>query len=570
MHHSLQNRLTYNYLLALGFIALLSVVSYLIIEFALQSKVNDARLINLAGRQSTLAQKIIKTSLILEHDKRNTASQEHLNIFKTAFEEWTMLHDALQRGDEKLGLQGHKSRSVRFLFASLEPHYKSIKSASETILHIEMSNDQAMYGTFTIAVDSLLVHEKPFLDKMNQITQQLDHEAIERVNFMRNVQFYLMLFTLLVLILEALFIFRPVVRKTVVYFKEMQESQDDLEASNKSLKKAEETLKLQAEELRASEEEIRQNMEEMAAINENLMRSTEELKQKNEILKEATEVLDLKNKQIRRSHDMLYEQKQELDQKNLNITNSIRYAKKIQEAIIPEPSEVSKHFNDAFVLYHPKDIVSGDFYWFAEKKNKKILIAADCTGHGVPGALMTMMGNSLINQIVNEYKITNPSEILGELDKKVIDTLQKATDSDKKQIHDGMDMAVLVVDYENSTVEFAAAHNPLLYFQNGEIHQIKGSKFPVGSSQYKSNKKFELHTIQAQPGDVFYIFTDGFQDQYNKEHGRKYMSKRFRNFMLLISHFSMTEQKRWLDEEFTYWQGDSPQTDDILVIGIKF
>jgi serine phosphatase RsbU (regulator of sigma subunit) len=378
-----------------------------------------------------------------------------------------------------------------------------------------------------------------------------------------------MILTLVAIILQVIFVFRPVVQRTVIYLEQILASKTALEKLNANLKLAEDNNRQKVEELRASEEEIRQNMEELAAINENLVRSTEELRQKNDILKEAAQMMDLKNKEIKRNRDQLFETSRLLEAKNESITNSIRYARRIQEAIIPEPHEVINHFKDAFIFYQPRDIVSGDFYWFSDRYAKKIIIAADCTGHGVPGALMTMMGNSLINEIVNEKGISNPSEILTELDKKIVQTLQRTSDADKKPIHDGMDVAVLTIDTEKMEIEFAAAHNPLYYMQDGEMQQIKGSKFPVGSSQY-GDKLFDYNLVKAKEGDVFYIFTDGFQDQYSQEAQRKYMSKRFRSFLLLISHLPMEEQRLKLMEEFNLWKGESPQTDDILVIGIKF
>jgi serine phosphatase RsbU (regulator of sigma subunit) len=568
MQRSLEYRLTSNYLLALGFIAFLTIVSYAVIRYSFSSKDKDGSLIRMAGRQGILSQQIIRTALVLEHKERNTDFSRDLKDLNHIFKEWENNHKALLNGDHKMNLDSKKSKHSQTLWASIEIPHQSIKKATEVILATPPTHDESTYGTLKIAVDSLLKHEKPYLNLIHKITQQYEKEAIQRLNMRQSYEFWLVVITLFVLFLEVIFIFRPAVKRTTLYFEQLQLSHKELEKVIQELKTAEENNRQKNEELRASEEEIRQNMEELSAINENLVKSTDELRQKNEILNEATKVLDLKNQEIRRNRDQLFEQSRLLETKNENITNSIRYARRIQDAIIPEPSEITKNFNDAFVLYHPRDIVSGDFYWFSEKHSQKVIIAADCTGHGVPGALMTMMGNSLINEIVNEKGITNPSEILHELDKKIIQTLQRPTDVDKKPIHDGMDIAVLTVDPDNRTLQFASAHNPLYYVQDGEMQQVKGSKFPVGSLQY-GTKLFELNTIQGKPGDVFYIFTDGFQDQYSQEAQRKYMSKRFRNFLLLISHLPLAEQQTKLAEEFDIWKGDSPQTDDILIIGIK-
>ncbi|NJO02332.1 MAG: SpoIIE family protein phosphatase [Bacteroidia bacterium] len=291
---------------------------------------------------------------------------------------------------------------------------------------------------------------------------------------------------------------------------------------------------------------------------------------KAEILTEAAKILDNKNKQIRNVRDRFIEQSKVLEDINKNITNSIRYAQRIQEAIIPDKAWVTNHFRDAFICYLPKDIVSGDFYWFSEKKTVegtvKILIAADCTGHGVPGAFMTVMGNALINEIINEMHITRPDQILSELDRKIIHTLSS---NGKPEIHDGMDMVVLSINDDNKTIEYAAAHNPLYYVRRQQLYELKGSKFAVGSSQYRTRKEFGLHTIQVEMGDVFYVFTDGFQDQFGKKEKRKYMTRRFRKFLLSINRLPLQRQGELVDSEFQNWKEDISQTDDVLVIGFR-
>jgi phosphoserine phosphatase RsbU/P len=569
MQQSLKYRLTSNYLLALGFIAGLTVISYLIVRSSLVAKRADARVISVAGRQSALGQKIIRTALVLEHKERNEDFGGDLIDLKQTYQEWAKNHLALQSGSPELDLHGKNSPEVIALFQKINPHFESIQKATQIIIALQPNHDEPTYATLKIAVDTLLRHESRYLGLMKEISTRYDREANMGLKSTQNWQLGLMILTLIAIVLQVVFIFRPVVRRTVIYLEQILESKTALEKLNANLKISEESNRQKAEELRASEEEIRQNMEELAAINENLVRSTEELRQKNDILKEAAQMMDLKNKEIKRNRDQLFEASRLLEAKNESITNSIRYARRIQEAIIPEPPEVINHFKDAFIFYQPRDIVSGDFYWFSDRYDKKIIIAADCTGHGVPGALMTMMGNSLINEIVNEKAITNPSEILTELDKKIVQTLQRTSDADKKPIHDGMDVAVMTIDTHKMEIEFAAAHNPLYYLQDGEMQQIKGSKFPVGSSQY-GDKLFDYNLVKAKEGDVFYIFTDGFQDQYSQESQRKYMSKRFRSFLLLISHLPMEEQRLKLIEEFNAWKGESPQTDDILVIGIKF
>ncbi|OJJ20078.1 hypothetical protein BKI52_16525 [marine bacterium AO1-C] len=311
----------------------------------------------------------------------------------------------------------------------------------------------------------------------------------------------------------------------------------------------------------------------------------EEILTQAENLKEAVEQLNVKNV--------------ELEQTNKHITDSINYARRIQQALLCDPGEVIRNFKEAFVFLAPKDIVSGDFYWFNEDifahKNEpigiqttappiydededntkrlhprvKVLIAADGTGHGVPGAFMTVMGQNLLDEIILNQKITEPSQILYELDYRLTKTLQGTKADHQKQINDGMDVAILALDEVARKVYFSGAKNPFWYVRNGEIHQVKGSKFPIGSRQYRTSKVFETFTMDMQEDDRYYIFTDGFQDQFGGTSGRKYMRKYFRNFLLEVSKEPMSTQKRLLETELRDWQGDNPQTDDILIMGVR-
>jgi serine phosphatase RsbU (regulator of sigma subunit) len=287
----------------------------------------------------------------------------------------------------------------------------------------------------------------------------------------------------------------------------------------------------------------------------------------------------------------------ELESKNHEVestlrkmSDSIRYASRIQTAILSKEREIQNFFRDSFIFYRPKDIISGDFYWFTEttpepeyvmqdgvsvlhgfKDPKAILAAVDCTGHGVPGAFMTVIGNDLLTSIISEEKITKAKTILETLDRKVKTYLRQ---EENTQSRDGMDMALLVIDSFNQTLEYAGAKNPIVYIRKGEMTEIKPSKYPIGGSQIQ-RKIFESHTIEYQDGDIFYLFSDGFQDQFGGEviegsHERKYTSKRLKELLLKIHQLPFKEQSEALEAEFLAWQGDNRQTDDVLVMGVKF
>ncbi len=284
------------------------------------------------------------------------------------------------------------------------------------------------------------------------------------------------------------------------------------------------------------------------------------------------------------------QQKEEIEDKNKkleetykHIRDSVVYASRIQQAILGTPEEIiNKIGNEAFIFYRPRDIVSGDFYWSAEIKacplkkdddtvahwkgdQVKILVAADCTGHGVPGAFMTVMGNDFLNEIVLEAEIYNPQKILIELDKKVIANLSRQS----KQMNDGMDLGVIALNVTKKEMIFSGAKNPLYFVRNGEIREIRGSKFPIGGLQYQVPKHYESEAIVLQSGDTFYLSSDGFQDQFGEAANRKYMKKRFRNYLHTISTLPMAEQAEKMKFEFESWKGKMLQTDDVLVVGVR-
>jgi|GEM_PF-924633 len=255
-----------------------------------------------------------------------------------------------------------------------------------------------------------------------------------------------------------------------------------------------------------------------------------------------------------------------LEQKNRDTLDSINYAKKIQEAILPRTLEILNVFPESFVLYKPRDIISGDFYWFSQTEDSIILAVADCTGHGVPGALMSMIGNSLLHKIVNDRKISKPSHILKTLDKEVIKALKQ---NEESQNQDGMDIAVIEISKTKKTGTFSGANRPIYLIRDNEIIEIKGNKFPVGS-YLSQEKEFVNYEGLIRKGDTLYLFTDGYQDQFGGKEQKKFKTKNLKETLLSIQHHTMKEQKNILNTRMKEWKGELDQVDDILVIGIRF
>jgi ligand-binding sensor domain-containing protein/serine phosphatase RsbU (regulator of sigma subunit) len=262
------------------------------------------------------------------------------------------------------------------------------------------------------------------------------------------------------------------------------------------------------------------------------------------------------------------DQKKEIEEKNKDITASIRYAKRIQDAILPPDTFVKTYLPKTFVLFKPKDIVSGDFYWLSDKKDKILFAAVDCTGHGVPGAFMSIVGHNLLDKIVVEQGLTKPSEILDALNKSVSDTLRQSN-TEGEHVKDGMDIALCAFDRNTQTFEYAGAFNPLWLIREGQLIETKGDKFPIGNLHIGEQKKFTNHEIPLQKGDTLYIFSDGFADQFGGKDGKKLKYAVFKNMLLSIQHMSMEEQGAFLGNAIDEWRGELEQVDDILVIGTR-
>ncbi len=279
------------------------------------------------------------------------------------------------------------------------------------------------------------------------------------------------------------------------------------------------------------------------------------------------------NKKIESQKTEIEKQRDLADKQRKNLTDSIQYARRIQSAVIPREESLLEQFNDSFIFYRPRDIVSGDFYWFVQKDNKAIIAAADCTGHGVPGAFMSMLGIAYLNEIVNKIATNihinslNADEILNELRNKVIFSLRQS--ENKRDPKDGMDIALCIIDFQKNKLEYAGAYNPLLIIRDGELLKLKADKMPV-SYHRKKDQPFTRHNFDLIDGDCLYMLTDGYIDQFGGKEGQKFLMKNFTKQLLEIHQEPMWKQKEILINTFEDWKGNNNQIDDVLVIGLKY
>lgn len=289
------------------------------------------------------------------------------------------------------------------------------------------------------------------------------------------------------------------------------------------------------------------------------------LVQRNELEEFNHEILQQKE-EIEAQRDEIEIQRDQIFKQNDEITKSIAYAKRIQTAVMPSKELVTHYMPKSFVLFRPRDIVSGDFYWMSKRKNKIVIVAADCTGHGVPGAFMSMMGVTLLNDIVNAAGVVEPHLVLNELRFKIKETLsQSGREGESK---DGMDVAICTIDIEEQKLFYAGAYNALYFFRNNELKEIKADKMPVGI-YINERESFTLHEVDLNVGDRFYIASDGYVSQFGGDTGKKFMAKPFKDLLAAIQEFPISNHQQMLEDNLDRWQGAYDQVDDILVIGVE-
>jgi len=294
-----------------------------------------------------------------------------------------------------------------------------------------------------------------------------------------------------------------------------------------------------------------------------LLKMRDELGQRERILE--MKVLE-RTEEVVRQKEEVERQSKKVVELYKNVTDSIRYAKRLQESILPPDRRIRELLPNSFVYYRPKDIVSGDFYWFERAADKVLFAAVDCTGHGVPGAFMSLVGHNGLNQAVKERGRTRPSEILSELNRIAFDALHK--DRDHSLVRDGMDMALCSYDPARMVLEYAGANCPLYLVRHGEVLHFAPDKNAIGSFDL-DGKHFTDHRIKLLAGDMVYVFSDGYADQFGGPKGKKFLYRRFRELLVEISALDMETQRSKVHEAFNTWRGAHEQVDDILVIGVR-
>ena len=285
------------------------------------------------------------------------------------------------------------------------------------------------------------------------------------------------------------------------------------------------------------------------------------LKMKDE-LAETERILEQK---VKERTEEVVKQKAEIEELYTDVTASIRYAKRLQDSILPPEKLIKKYFPSSFVLFKPKDIVSGDFYWVGKQKNEFMFAAVDCTGHGVPGAFMSLVGANGLNSAFKEHKLSKPGLILDDLNRYANEALNKSADD---SIRDGMDITLCSINSKEMKLKFAGANNPVYLIRDGELEIYKTNKFAIGSFNHEEHN-YENFEIDLVKGDKVYAFSDGYPDQFGGERGKKFMYKKFKELLVETVNESMENQKRMLEERLSEWMGNYEQVDDIVIFAVE-
>ena len=281
------------------------------------------------------------------------------------------------------------------------------------------------------------------------------------------------------------------------------------------------------------------------------------------INQEYEDIILKKNKKLINSNEQIKLQKINIEEKSKEVTDSINYASRIQHAILPQKQKIDNFLPDNFIIYKPKDIVAGDFYWIEKVDNNLIIAAADCTGHGVPGAMVSVVCHNALNRAVREFNHIEPDKILNKTRELVIETF----DQGDEDVKDGMDIALCTINLNTKQLQFAGANNPLFIIKNNKLHITKGDRQPIGD--FMKSKPFTINKIDLAKGDTIYIFTDGYADQFGGPNGKKLKQKKMKELLLSNINLSMKEQKLIIEDAFETWKGKIEQIDDVCIVGFR-
>jgi serine phosphatase RsbU (regulator of sigma subunit) len=513
------------------FICSLIFISVFSIFYVLQEQEHSGGIINISGRQRMLNQKLAKSTLLLIQSTNQNIRKIQKKEIRNELANFKSFHTSLLHGNDDLHIKADHSEEINNLFQQIQPSFEGIINITEEVLKIQIipGTIPSQKSNFDI-LSVLLDNEKEFLMIMEKIVSTYEKENHERINILKLILLFTGSLLILLIILVAYLINQNIKNSLLLLQKTLV-----IKEQNKKLLKSSDELQQGNEKLQTLNADITLQKEYLIGINQDLAHAMQENKQQ---------------KIIESAHK--------------KINSSLAYAKKLQEALLPEQENVSNQLKNYFVYYKPKNIVSGDFYYVNKIENTLLFTVGDCTGHSVPGAFMTMLSMTFINEIIRAKTEHNSANILEELRTRIKEVFKKASNYDKN----GLDIAFCTVDTQTNILQYAGAYNPLWIIRQSELLEYKGTRAPIGN--YPKHINFENTEIQLKNNDLIYLFSDGYYDQFGGESNLKFGKKAFKNLLLEIQHLQPKEQKEILDRKLQEWQMKHSQIDDITVMGIKW
>ena len=447
------------------------------------------------------------------------------------------------------------------------------------------ADERAFMGSevFDMEISPLYSETNQMLDQLVKIRSKIANEQqannnenfTSLLNLIISIGIIIVLGTLLIAIFTTLSITKPVQRLKEILLglglgifpkKELQPGNDEIgemvSAMNSLVKGLKETTQFAHEVGQSNFNYAYQPLSDEDMLGQALLKMKDELAETERILEQKVKE---RTEEVVKQKDEIDSQRAKLEELYTDVTASIRYAKRLQDSILPPESAIKKYFPSSFVLFKPKDIVSGDFYWIGKIKNELMFAAVDCTGHGVPGAFMSLVGANGLNSAAKDHKLSDPGLILDDLNKYSSEALNKNNDD---SVRDGMDITLCSLNKKQMKLKFAGAYNPLYLIRDSELQIIKTDKFAIGSFK-PGEKNFETIEIDVKKGDKIYIFSDGYADQFGGPRGKKFMYRQFKETLISTIHESMENQKQLLDKRIESWRGSLEQVDDIVIFGVE-
>jgi len=532
-------KLTRSYQIALGLIAILLIGGQVVVQVFLKGQREDAKILNLAGQQRMLSQQLGKTVLLIRQSTHEEERTTLLKYFQDSFQQFLLTQQNLMGYDNTLINKINNPPHIQALYEQQKIYYDNMIAGGRQIMLSTTQEDSThRHTSVTEGTRLILKNEGRFLLLMGQIADAYAEESREDVSYLSIIEGSILIVALIVLGIDLLVIFEPLTKYLI--------ENDETKELNAKLKKANEGLEEQKTKLIKNQRFIEQ----------------------------VRKVTEEKNKELEEQTKLMFRQHEKIEKSTKKLNESIRYAERIQKAMFVRRKKIRDAFIDNFIVFRPRDIVSGDFYWFKERDGRKLMAVVDCTGHGVPGAFMSLIGMDLMAHICSGKPQIEPSTILEELHYGIFRLLKQGQSKNR----DGMDASICIYDTKRQRLEFAGAKQHLYYFRkldedSHEIQIIKGSVFPIGGGKLppakEAKRSYPISILDANKVYAFYLMSDGYIDQFGQETGRKFLITHFKTKLTEIYQLPMRQQQRILERTFEEWKGETAQTDDVLVVGVK-